>query len=86
MTDVQARFTDIVRETLMEYIYSDDNLEKAGHLEKIFKTLSEIDEKFRGVDEELKNKRRQIVKLQMEVRKAACEGYRPTDGLNLFAE
>lgn len=86
MADAQVRLTDLVREEIMNYIYSEDILEDAEHLEKVFNYLSQIDAKFKDVDEELKEKRRKIIQLQMEVRKAACNGYDPTEGIKLFDE
>lgn len=84
MADAQMKLTDLVRGEIMGYLYSDDFLEDAQHLEKVFNYLSQIDAKFNDVDEELKEKRRKIIQLELEVRKAACDGYQPTEGIKLF--
>lgn len=84
MADAQMKLTDLVRGEIMGYLYSDDCLEDAQHLEKVFNYLSQIDAKFNDVDEELKEKRRKIIQLELEVRKAACDGYQPTEGIKLF--
>lgn len=87
MADAQAKLTDLVRESIMAYIYSEDDLLDALYLEKVFNYLSQIDAKFQDVDNELKEKRRKIVQLQVELRKAAmCNSYDPTEGIKLFDE
>ena len=84
MADAQMKLTDLVRGEIMGYLYSEDALEDAQHLEKVFNYLSQIDAKFKDVDEELREKRRKIIQLELEVRKAVCDGYKPTEGIKLF--
>lgn len=62
----QARMTDVIREELMTYIYSDDNLEDAYHLITIFKELEGIDIRFRDLDDEVRDLRKRNASLTIE--------------------
>lgn len=85
MADVQANLTDVIREEIVEFLHSEDCLDEARHLEKVFNYLSLIDEKFRDIDEELKERRRKIVDLQVELGKAAQSAMADhTEGIKLF--
>ena len=73
MENAQVKFTDIIRKHLFEYIYSDDSVEDACHIKEILNTLDVIDEKFTDLDEEMREKRREMVKRGMEVKKLQSE-------------
>ena len=68
MENEQMKFTDIIREHLFDYIYSDDSVEDANHIKEILNTLDAIDAKFTETIEELRDVRRDAIKIKMEVK------------------
>ena len=66
--DAQVKMTDIVRSELMDFVYSEESVEDAYHLQAIFKQLEAIDIRFSDIDEEMKELRRRNVTLSVENR------------------
>ena len=66
--NAQVKMTDVIREELMDFIYSDDSVEDANHLQVIFNELELIDMCFSDIDKEMNELRHRIAKLSLEAK------------------
>lgn len=67
--NAQVKMTDVIREELMDFIYSDDSVEDANHLRVILSELEMIDLRFADVDKEMNELRHRIAKLSLEAKR-----------------
>lgn len=79
-TEAQMKITDIIRGELLEYIYSDDAIEDAGHIKTILCELDAIDLRFKDLEKENDDLRKHINLIRLKEKKD------PTEGIKLFDE
>lgn len=63
----EMKYSDQIKEHLMDYIYSDDSVEDADHLESIFHLLSLMDIQIRDLENNRKYYQRQYMDARLKL-------------------
>ena len=68
-TKDEMSYTDQIKEHLMEYIYSDDSVEDAEHLECIFKLLELMNSDIRSLQNDVDYYRKEMIYCKAELKR-----------------